>query len=282
MIGKIAVVTDSASYLPDQLLQRYGIFVVPLTVTVDGRAYREGVDIDPETFYLLLDGASSVTTSQPSPGAILEAYRAAEREGADVVVSAHVGSAFSGTVQSARVAASMSPLPVSVVDTGQASFAEGLVVWELLEALERGTDPERMQEVADDASSRVGNTFLVKGLDLMRRGGRLAAGAEADAIPILAMQGGAVRVVGNAASAEEAVALMTSRVRDAAAAARHGLRVGIGHGAAAEIACALRREVNCLSGVVEVIDYIVGPSIGAHAGPGNAGAVFIERTSVEV
>lgn len=281
MIRGIAVVTDSASYLPDEIRERHDVSVVPLTVTIAGRTYREGVDIDPETFYMLLEGAASVTTSQPSPGSILEAYEAAAAKGARAIVSAHIASSLSGTVQSAKVAAAMSRVPVHVVDTRQASFAEGLVVWELLEALENGLHAECAQQAADDAATRSGSTFLVKGLELMERGGRLSAGGPSGLgpIPILAMTDGAVKVVGHAGNLDEAVALMTGHVRDAAARARGALRVGVGHGAAEEIACALRREIKALPNVAEVIDYVVGPSIGAHTGAGNVGAVFIDRPS---
>jgi fatty acid-binding protein DegV len=66
-------------------------------------------------------------------------------------------------------------------------------------------------------------------------------------------------------------------VREAAERAAGTLRVGVGHGAADEIACALRREIKKLRNVSDVIEYVVGPSIGAHTGAGNAGAVFIDR-----
>lgn len=282
MIRDIAVVTDSASYLPDSVRRQFGVRVVPLTVTVDGRDYREGVDLDADLFYPMLERAGSVTTSQPSPGAILEAYHAAVDEGAASIVSIHIGAALSGTLQSARLAASMSPIPVTVVDSGQASFAEGLVVWEVLEALAAGADPASTPDVARDASTRIGNTFVVKALDLLRRGGRLEQGAHADAVPVLAYSDGVVRVTGSADTLDAAVELMARTIREAAASAPHGLRVGIGHGAAEPIACELRRHVREMSGVTEIVEYVVGPSIGAHAGAGNAGAVYIDRARCEV
>ncbi|TAK70863.1 MAG: hypothetical protein EPO22_01510, partial [Dehalococcoidia bacterium] len=67
-----------------------------------------------------------------------------------------------------------------------------------------------------------------------------------------------------------------------AASAPRGLRVGIGHGAAEPIACELRRHVRTMPGIDEIIEYVVGPSIGAHAGAGNAGAVYIDRARCEV
>lgn len=283
MIGDVAVVTDSASYLPETLRRRYGVRVVPMSVTIDGRDYREGVDLDAGLFYSILERASVVATSQPSPGIILEAYRAAAAEGAASIVSIHVGAALSGTLQSARLAASMSPIPVTVIDSGQASFAEGLVVWEVIDALARGVDAACAPDVARAASARVGNTFVAKALDLLRRGGRLEKGASADAaVPVLVYSDGAVRVSGSADTVDRAVELMAGTIREAAATARHGLRVGIGHGAAEPIACELRRRVRNMPGVNEVIEYVVGPSVGAHTGAGTAGAVYIDRASDEV
>ena len=282
MIGRIAVVTDSASYLPEHVRRRFGVHIVPITVMIDGRDYREGIDLDADLFYPMLEHASAVTTSQPAPGMILEAYQAAAAEGATSIISIHIGAALSGTLQSARLAASMSPIPVTVIDSGQASFAEGLVVWEVIDALARGVDADRAPDIARQASARVGNTFVVKALDLMRRGGRLEQGAHAGAVPVLAYSDGAVRISGNADTVDRAVTLMAETIREASAAARNGLRVGIGHGAAEPIARELRRQVCVMPGVDEVIDYIVGPSVGVHTGAGTAGAVYIDRVRYEV
>ncbi len=138
MIGTVAVVVDSAAYLPKSLIERYGLLVAPLTVVLDGHEYLEGVDISADEFYTCLASASSVTTAQPSPGSLLALYQRAAEEGAVNLVSIHIGSGLSGTVQSAKIAAASSPIPVTIVDTGQASFAEGLCAWEVIESLEEG------------------------------------------------------------------------------------------------------------------------------------------------
>jgi len=97
------------------------------------------------------------------------------------------------------------------------------------------------------------------------------------AIPVLVTEAGAVRVAGSAETIPEAVGIMAGHIREAASVAPHGLRVGIGHGAAAPIAQALREQVAGMQGVDEIIEYLVGPSVGAHTGAGNAGAVYIRR-----
>jgi len=279
VIGGTAVVIDSSAYLSDEVVERHGLLVAPLSVEMDGTQYLEGVDITADEFYDRLLGTKSVSTSQPSVGRFIELYREAGKAGAEEIVSIHIGANISGTVQSARLASESSPVPVTVIDTGQASFAEGLCVLEALEALSTGKTVAEVVQVVDRASKAVGNTFVVKALDLARRGGRLAAADEpAAGIPVLALTGEGMKVVGTATTIEEAVELMAGHVEVAARdSARRALRVGVGHGGAPEIAAALRQQLVGIEGVGEVIDYVVGPVIGAHTGAGTAGAVFIAR-----
>jgi DegV family protein with EDD domain len=282
MIGKTAVVVDSAAYLPQWLIERHGVLVAPLSVEIDGREYLEGVDITAEEFYRGLDTARRVSSSQPSPGRFVECYRRAAEEGAEEVLSIHIGSGTSGTVQSATLAAEMSPVSVTIVDTGQASFAEGLCVWEAIDALAAGATLHEAAARAEAASRTVGNTFVVRALDLMKRGGRLVRdGAEIEGVPVLRVEPDGVKVVGSARTIGEAVDEMAAQIEGAADRMNgRRLRVGIGHGAAPEVAEALRARVEAMPGVGEVVDYIVGPSVGVHTGAGTAGAVYLPRPVV--
>ena len=257
----IGLVTDSNAQLPPALLERYGIEVVPLTVTVDGVDHLEGVDLDADAFYAAFAGgaAPTVSTSQPSPGRFAATYRRLADAGADEIVSVHIGSAVSGTVNSARLGATDSPVPVRVVDTGTASFGVGCCVWEAAEALRAGAPAGEAAAVAEALAPSVGNVFVVGALDLVRAGGRLAAGAEAgDGIPVLSLVDGAARV----------------------RAAGAGLRVavGIADAAASPLWQALEAALAGAPEVTEVIRYRVGPSVGAHTGPGTAGAFFYPAT----
>ncbi len=279
MISDIAVVVDSAGYLPATLIERHGLFVVPLSVVLDGEEFLE-TEITPDEFYERLPRARSVSTSQPSVGRLIDCYHRAAEAGARSILSIHIGSNISGTVQAAWLAAESAPVPVQIVDTRLASFAEGLCVLEALEALEEGASPEDAARRCEAASSCVGNTFIVKALDLMRGGGRLAVGATepATGIPVMTFGAEGAKVAGSAATVEEAVEIMAQQVRAAAETkdARR-LRVGVGHGAAAEVASALHRRLLDTPGIDEIIDYVVGPAVGAHVGAGNVGAVFLPR-----
>jgi DegV family protein with EDD domain len=276
----IGLITDSNSQLPQQLAAQYDIQVVPLTVTVDGVDYLEGEELDADGFYDLFGrGAPSVKTSQPSPGRFAEAYEAAARRGADQILSVHVGSGISGTVNSARLAATAAPVPVHVVDTGTVSFGVTCCVWEAAVALASGSSPEDAAAIAARVGPTVGNVFVVKALDLARAGGRLT-GPEPDGGPdsihVLTLTGDTMEVVGAVTSVREAADTMAAHVRGAG----NTLRAGIGSAdrAAAPLSDALHERLADAPEVRELVRYRVGPSVGAHTGPGTVGVMYYESS----
>ncbi len=275
----IGIVTDSNSQIPPELAATLGIVVVPLTVTIDGAAYLEGVDIDADDFYARFEsGPPEVTTAQPSPGAFAAAYQALADGGVDAIVSVHIGSDISGTVNSARLGATGSPVPVRIVDTGTASFAVAFAAWEAAEAASAGATVDEVVAAAERVSATVGNVFVVGVLDLARAGGRLAADAAAGAapddltIPVLTLADGAMRTIGRASDLDQAAAIMAGHVR----AWGTSLRVGISVADAGTLPLveALEGLLRDTPEVRELIRYRVGPSVGAHTGPGTAGAMF--------
>ncbi len=273
----IAVVTDSNAQLPPELAERYGIEIVPLTVTVDGEPFAEGVDLDADAFYARFDdGTPTVSTSQPSPGMFAEAYVRVAQRGASEILSIHIGSAISGTLNSARLAIAASPIPVRLVDTGTASFGVACCVWEAASALERGCSAAEAAMIATTLAGSIGNVFVVRALDLARAGGRLQVGfddsADAEAIPVLSLIDGEIRVVGQAHDLEEAAAVMADFVTLSGESLK--VAVGVADRAAMPLWTALETHLEQAPQVREVIRYRIGPSVGAHTGPGTAGAFF--------
>ncbi len=279
----IGLCTDSSSQLPADLAERFGVEIVPVTVTVDGEDHLEGVDLDADTFYARFGPGHVpvVSTSQPSPGQFALAYDDLVARGATEILSIHVGAAVSGTLNSARLAARTAAVPVRLVDSGTASFGIGCCVWAAALAIGEGASLDDAAEVAEELAPRIGNVFIVGGLDLIRAGGRgadaLSAANIADGIPVLSLVDGQVRVVGRAATIDEAVDSMAGAVLDWGGPDRgSGLRVAIGFAdrQAAPIGAALDAAVRRSPAVTEVVHYRVGPSVGAHTGPGTAGAFY--------
>ena len=222
----IGLCTDSNAQLPPSLVDRYGVEVVPITVTIDGVDYAEGVDLDADTFYARFAGGATpqVSTAQPSPGRFAEAYQRLADRGASEIISIHVSAAVSGTLNSARLAARDAPVKVHLVDSGTASFGVGCCVWEAAEALVEGATVRESIEVAQTLARTIGNVFVVGALDLVRQGGRLDPTGSSDAVPVLSLVDGKVRVIATASDLEAATVVMAAYVQ----AWGTGLKVAIG------------------------------------------------------
>src|SRR5690554_1662607 len=105
---KIAVVTDSTSYIPNHIIGKLNISVVPLSVNFGDETYREDIDITAEQFYEKLKETKVLpTTSQPAIGNFIELYEKLESEGYDAIISIHLSKKFSGTFEAAQSAANM-------------------------------------------------------------------------------------------------------------------------------------------------------------------------------
>jgi DegV family protein with EDD domain len=269
----IALVTDSNAMLPADLRARFDVEVVPLTVVVDGESFAEGVDLSTAAFYERLAAGASVSTAAPPAGAFLEAYERAARRGATAILSVHIGSNTSATLDAARVAAADAAVPVTLVDTGTASFPVACCVWAAGLAIERGATLADAARAATAVADQVGNVFVVGALELARRGGRLGRNAEAVAgVPVLALRGGTMEVVEQARDVEAAVDAMAAEL-DRAAAGRP-MHVGVGDAAAEDVAAGLVARLDGRSEVADLVRYQVGPSVAAHTGLGTAGAVY--------
>ncbi|HUF83880.1 MAG TPA: DegV family protein [Acidimicrobiia bacterium] len=268
-----ALVTDSNAQMPAELRERYGVRVVPLTVVVDGEPYREGVEITTAEFYERLSGGAEVSTSAPAPGDVMKVYDEAAAAGATEILSIHIGSNTSGTVNAVRLAVGASPVPVEVVDSGTASFAVTCCVWSAGEVLKDGGKLGPAADAARAAADDVGNVFIVGGLDLAKRGGRLAEGADAGGgVPVLALAGGQMQSVGQVHDVEAAVDAMAEYLRQTAAATPQ--RVGVGDAVASDLADQFEARLHPLPEIAELVRYEIGPSVGAHTGAGTVGACF--------
>jgi len=134
------IVTDSTAYLPAADVERHGIEVVPLHVVVGGRDHVEGQDITSQEVAAALREYTIVTTSRPTPQVFADTYERLAAEGADAIVSVHLSSQMSGTLEAARIAAAEAPVPVEVVDSETIGMAMGFAVVTGAERARAGAD----------------------------------------------------------------------------------------------------------------------------------------------
>lgn len=264
----VRLVTDTNAMLPVELLERFAITAVPMTVVLDGVAHHEDA-LDPAAFCAALRAGATATTSAPSPGELLAAYEALAADGATAVLSIHVGANQSATVGAAQVAAPEAPLPVTIVDTGTASFIEGCCVWRAAEVLEEGDGIAAAEAAAHAVAASVASVFTIGEIERAQRGGRLRVDDTAG-VPVFFSRGPEMGQRGTVHTVEEAAQLLA----DVVAEHRGPLRVGVGDADAEEAAVALVATLRALPNVAEVIRYTVGPSVATHTGAGTVGAVF--------
>ncbi len=269
----IQLVTDSASMLPEAVRRRFGIAVVPLTITIDGEDFAEGVDLTTAEFYTRMAGGAEVSTAAPSPGTFVDTYRAAAEHGATAVLSVHTGTAYSATVASATVAAEMVDIPVSIVDTGVGSFPVALATWRAAELLDRGSTIDDAAAAGQRTATATGSLFVVGVPAVARRGGRFVAiSGELTPTTVLELTNGELHDRGAAVDLDAAIETMIDGT--VAAADTGALRIGVGHGVHHEVAEQIRIRLDTQLAGSEVVIYEVGPSVGAHTGPGTLGIVY--------
>jgi DegV family protein with EDD domain len=275
----VAVVTDSSAYLPDELVENYGIHVVPLYVVLAGRSGREGWDISPgDVARALSSRRQTVSTSRPTPGDFIAAYRRALDGGAERLVSVHLSSELSGTGDAARLAASqVGEHIVTVVDSRSAAMGAGFAVLAAARSAAAGADAAAVARTARDTAAATRTLFVVDTLEHLRRGGRIGSAAavlgSALAVkPVLHVQDGRVVPLEKVRTSARALHRLVQRAVEAAG--QGPVSVAVHHLAAAEKAERLAAEMrDRLPQLRELHVSELGAAIGAHVGPGAVGIV---------
>ncbi|HEX6231091.1 MAG TPA: DegV family protein [Actinomycetota bacterium] len=262
----VAVISDSAAALPEDLAAAAGIAVVPMWVTIGGVAYREG-EISLEE--IVRREREGLTTSGPTPGELREAIEAnLGRDGALVLT---VSRRLSGAQEAARVAAEPFGDRVRVLDTGTAAGAQGLVVLAAARAAGAGAPLEGVEASARLAAARVHLVATLGSLDWLVRGGHVPgvaawAGRSLGLRPLVELRRGRVRPMRPARS-DAAVIERTVATCLQSRPAGGRLHVAAMHALAADRA---ERLLSAVRGEIEPETAFVGtfgPVMIAHTGP---------------
>ena len=282
----VAIVTDSTASLPEDLAASHGIAVVPLHVVLGGREYSEGVDFTTAELAVALRRFTKVSTSRPSPQSFLDAYEAAAASGADAVVSVHISSDMSGTVGSAALAASQSPIPVVVVDSRSVGMAVGYAALSAAEAAKQGQDVKAVAAIASARARAATVIFYVDTLEHLRRGGRIGAasallGSALAIKPLLALSEGYINPIEKVRTAARALSRLEELALQAlTAAGEPGVDIAVHHldsqSRASELADRLRARAPSRTTVILVE---LGAVVGAHVGPGTIAVAVSPRPS---
>jgi DegV family protein with EDD domain len=271
----VAIVTDSAANLPDDLARQLGIEVVPMYLKFGDRVYSDGRDLTPDDFYdRLVEEAETASTSSPSPGDFLDAYR---RSGDGEVVCVTVASSMSAAHQEATLAAERFEGRVTVVDSKSASMAEGFVAAEAARLARAGETQGEVARVSADLADRTTLIAVVNTFEFLRRSGRVTklqayAATMLDIKPMFRFQRGEVSPVARPRTRRRALdRLVTETLQEVGDRPVH---LATFHASAEDDAGDVASRIASQAEVVERMTVAVTPVIGAHTGPGLVGAAF--------
>lgn len=279
---KVAVMTDSTAYLPDNLVKSLSITVAPQVLIWGEDTFRDGVDIMPDEFYRRLKTAKVMpTTSQVSIGDMKTTFETLLESGYDVL-GIFISSKLSGTMQSATQARELLPKAadrISIVDSDSTAMAMGFQVLTVARAAQAGASLAECRQMAEESRTHTGVYFVVDTLEFLRRGGRIGGaqallGSALNIKPILELRNGRIesieKVRTKSKAIERMIDLVLQRVGD-----QKPVRLATLHANAEVEAREALEKATLLVHPEETVFASVSPVIGTHAGPGTIGLAFM-------
>lgn len=278
----IRIVTDSATDVPPALAEQLGIVVVPVYINIGNQSYLDGLELSRRTFFENLAAYPELpTTAAPASGAFTEAYNRLMTEGATEILSIHIASSLSATLNAARLGAEDAPgVPITLFDTQQITMGAGLQVLAAAEAAAAGKPIAAIVEMLETMVGRARILASLDTLEFLRRSGRVSwaqfgLGTLLQIKPVVIAHRGEVSVA--------------ARVRTRARSLDHLVelseqfapfeRLAVLHANAPDAAEALTKRIRHLfPDQTNAITMEITPAIGAHIGPGAVGLAFISET----
>ncbi|MBN1304869.1 MAG: DegV family protein [Anaerolineales bacterium] len=278
----IKIVTDSTCDLPEEVIQKLGITVIPLYINLFDKGYLDGVEITRQDFYTNLPNYEvHPTTSLPGITSFTLAYQTLASRGATEILSIHISKSLSSTIDVAYAAASeIETIPVTVRDSHQLSLGTGFQVELAARMANEGRSMEEILAALDELMPR---TFVAAGLqtlEYLRRSGRMNAfvagiGSLLQLKPILTMKHGqpASEQVRTTTRAEERLIQILEGF--------HPLeRFALVHTHATKEAKAFLEKVAHLIPKGEMYSMDITPVIGVHIGPGAVGYAVVSKNPI--
>jgi DegV family protein with EDD domain len=267
----IKIVTDSTADVPQELMERYDIRTVPINIQFGTETYQEGIEIDRPTFFRKLEEVMP-TSSQPSPGQLVEVYRPLAEDGHSII-SVHVTSKHSGTYQSAVLAKSMLPeADIEVFDTLSISIGTGYQVLSAARAAEEGKSMGEIIQDLEGIRSRINLYLTPATLKYLQRSGRVgklsgALGALLDLKPVIKVEDGVLEAFQNVRTRGKALDRLVELTEEAVG-TTEPVKLGIPHAEVPDEAEKLRQRLESTFNCDEMIVVDLCCSLTVHGGPG--------------
>ena len=282
-MSRVAVVTDSTVSLPESLLDSLHIKTVAYYLHRGQEVLRDLITIQRDEFLRWLPTARvAPTTAAPGPGDYLEAYEELIGDGADEIISIHMGAKISAAYESATTAAQMlherhPQVRVEVIDSRNAALCQG---WMVVEAARQALAGASLQTIAAAVRKLVPISHMIQTADTLRYlylGGRIGKaqsllGSMLHIKPLIGIEDGVIVPLGKTHTRHQAYAAMADIA--AGIVGRSKARIGYLHAGALQEAQKVKELVEAKVQVIESMFGELSPALAVHTGPGMAGLCF--------
>ena len=275
------IIVDSTADLMSEFKSR--VHTVPLTVNFGDEEYIDGVTIDHKTFYeKLIESDVLPTTSQATPDAFMKEFEKVKQAGEAAVVIT-LASKFSGTYQSALIAAEDYD-NIYIVDSSSAAMGSGILVELAFRLLDEGKSAEEIAKILEEEKKKIIVVALVDTLEYLKKGGRISkavafAGGVLNIKPVLSVIDGEINMLGKARGSKMGNNLLIQEI-DKAGGIDFSKPVLLGYSGISD--ALLQKYIedsrHIWEGNLEKVRYTtVGSVIGTHAGPGAVVVAFFKK-----
>ncbi len=278
----IRIVIDSTSDVTNEIIEKYNIKMVPLTVNFEDGSYLDKIELSSEEFFEKLAKAAKLpTTTLVSPGAFVEAFSEILMEG-DQVLGIFLASEFSGTYDSARMAKDMiGSEDIHIIDTRSVCLGSFALILEAIELVEQNKNIEEIVKELEKVKEKIVAIAAVDTLKYLEKGGRLSKGqAVVGSIlnikPIIKISEGKLSVIEKIRGKNKSIKWFDEWIEKN----NYDLSdktVLLFHGRSYEQLKLLRETIEQKYKIKNIIEQEVGPVIGTHSGPGVLGIGFLNK-----
>jgi len=272
----IRIVTDSACDIPQALVEKYDITIVPLTFSFGDKEFIDRESLTTEEFWKHCAASPTLPqTAAPAPGQFTQAYRTLIQQGATGILVIGLSRELSATLQSAETGAKESGIsvPVRFVDSRSASMGEGITVIAIAKMAATGASLDELEVAANNFASRTKVFGALDTLENLKKGGRIsntkAFLASALAIkPIIEVREGKLEEGGKERTRGKALAFLIEKIRSAGEISD----LAVLHAQCSDIDSFVAQLKTIYSGEIIVSD--IGSVIGSHTGIGTVGVTY--------
>ena len=279
---RVAIAMDSSCDLPDRVLDAHGMVVIPLQVISGEQMYLDRVDIGAaEVYERMRETGEIFTTSQPTPGAIIQGLQDAKAN-ADHVLGLFVGGALSGTFKSAQAVAHADAFKdvVTIVDSRSASLGLGMLALRAVELSEAGWKVDAIATELTAVRDRSGGFFTVDTFENLLRSGRVSRGRAwlgglLDIKPILEVNlEGRVIPLDRVRGREALVPRVLEHLERRLSPRPSSFRLAVAHAGAPDLARSLKKDLVAQFRPRDCFVNDVTAALGVHTGPGAWGVFY--------